>query len=95
LVGDATGKTTVHLGNPQGFVAAGGTVNLKTTTMTPANLLQSLQAWPNFNDLNAIFSYGGSPVVFNTGGNLSGLLLMEAELASIRDIGGMLNATIP
>ena len=95
LIGDATGGTTVSLGSAQGFVAAAGGVNLAaSTTLAAANLLQNLGG-SNLAAVSAIFTNGGVPLLFDTGGNLAGLVLMETDLGNIRDNNGALSGTIP
>jgi hypothetical protein len=94
LVGDATGATNAHLGSPKGFVAAKGGVNLRSTTLTAANLLQNISSGASFAALNAIFTGGGSPLMFDTGGNLQGLILIENDLANLQDNAGTLGGTV-
>ncbi len=95
LIGDATGKTTLHLGSAKGFVAAEGSVNLLSTTIAAANLLQNVQSGANFSAINAIFTNNGLPLLFNTGGVLDGLSLILADLADLVDNSGVLSGTIP
>jgi hypothetical protein len=93
LVSDATGATTTHLGSPKGFIAAKGGVNLRTTTLPAANLIQNISSGANFAALNAIFTNGGSPLMFDTGGDLQGLILIENDLANLQDNAGALGGT--
>ncbi len=93
LAGDATGGTNVYLGSPHGFVAAAGAVNLRSTTLPAGSLLQN-QTGANLSVLNAIFTNASLPLLFDTGGTLSGLGLIETDLASLQDNGGTLSGTI-
>jgi hypothetical protein len=95
LIGDATGGTTVSLGNAQGIVAAAGGVNLTaSTTIAAANLLQNVSG-SNLAQINAIFTNGGAPLLFDTGGNLAGLGLIQTDLDNIQDNNGALSGAIP
>ena len=95
LMGDAAGHTTVSLGNAQGFVAAEGGVNLApSTTIAGASLLQNVSG-SNLSAISALFTNDGSPLLFNTGGNLAGLALIETDLENIKDNAGVLSGTIP
>jgi hypothetical protein len=95
LMGDLTGGTTVSLGSAQGFVAAAGGVNLTvSTTIAAANLLQNVTG-SNLSAVNALFTNGGTPLLFDTGGNLAGLGLIETDVENIKDNGGILSGTIP
>jgi hypothetical protein len=93
LAGDATGGTNVYLGSPLGFVAAAGAVNLRSTTI-PAGKLLANQTGANLAALNAIFTNNNMPLLFDTGGTLNGLALIEADLENIQDNGGTLSGTI-
>jgi len=94
LVGDATGGTTVYLASPLGFVAAAGAVNLRSTTLPSGKLLES-QTGANLAALHAIFTNANAALLFDTGGTLAGLMLIEIDLANIQDNGGTLSGTIP
>ncbi len=94
LVSDATGATNTHLGSPNGFVAARGGVNLRTTTLPAANLLQNIASGANLAALNATFTSGSSPLMFDTGGSLQGLILIENDLANLQDNAGTLGGTM-
>lgn len=94
LAGDATGGTTVHLGSANGFVAAGGSVNLSSTTIAASNLLQN-QTGANLAAISAIFTNGGFPLLFDTGGTLNGLALIETDLTNLKDTSGVLSGTVP
>jgi hypothetical protein len=96
LVGDAAGKTTVTLGTPKGFVAAEGTVNLASSTkIATANLFQNVHTNPSLSAINAIFTNGSVALLFDTGGNLAGLFLIETDLGDIGISGGNLSGTTP
>jgi len=95
LVCDATGGTTASLGSsPAGFVAAEGVVNQTTNYLTANNLLASLQGTANGSVLTAIFTNGGNGLLFDTGGTLQGLDLIETDLANLKDTSGKLSGTI-
>jgi hypothetical protein len=95
LIGDVTGGTSASLGSSAaGFVAAIGAINLKSTTISPANLLPN-QVSANLTAINAIFTNGGSPLLFDTGGSLAGLSLIKTDLNSLRDNTGVLSGPIP
>ena len=94
LVGDAAGSTNVYLGSPKGFVAALGGVTLRSTTLPAGDLIQNISSGANLTAVNAIFTNGNLPLTFNTGGNLQGLILIETDLASLRDTGGTLSGTV-
>ena len=94
LLGDKTGGTTVNLGKGKGFVAAAGADNLKSTTMA-ASLLIVNATGANLAAITDIFTNSGSPLLFDTGGNLVGLALIETDLANIQDNNGVLSGTIP
>ncbi len=93
LVGDATGGTNVYLVSPLGFVAAGGAVNLRSTTL-PAGKLLANQTGVNLTALNAIFTNNNTPLLFDTGGTLNGLALIVADLENIQDNSGTLSGTV-
>jgi hypothetical protein len=94
MIGDLKGATGVTLGSPKGFVAAVGGVNLKSKKIPAANLLQNLPRGSNLSALDAIFTNGGLQLGFDTGGSLQGLILIENDLASLKDNGGTLGGTI-
>jgi hypothetical protein len=95
LMGDATGKTLVTLGSPNGFLAAVGGINLKKGTKIPAgNLFQNVSG-PNLSAINAIFTNASAPLAFDTGGNLAGLGLIETDLLGLGVSGGSLTGTTP
>jgi hypothetical protein len=93
LVGDATGGTTVDLGTAQGFVASAGAADLRATTIAAANLLQN-QTGANLSELGDVFASSGVPLLFDTGGNLAGLTLIETHLGEIQDNGGVLGGVV-
>ena len=93
LVGDVTGGTSVYLGAPAGFVAAGGAVNLRSTTL-PAGLLLAGVSGNNLLALQAVFTSNNAVLLFDTGGPLAGLSLIEMDLANIKDNGGVLGGTV-
>jgi hypothetical protein len=96
LIGDAASKTTVTLGSPAGFLAAEGTINLvKSTKIAAANLFQSVHTNPSLSAINAIFTNGSAALLFDTGGNLAGLALIETDLTAIDISGGNLSGTTP
>ncbi len=95
LAGDQVGATTISLGKPQGFVAAIGGVNLKSTKISTADLLQNLPAGANRSAIDALFTNNNSQLGFDTGGNLQGLALIKNDLAVLKDNGGTLGGTIP
>ncbi|MGO9478591.1 MAG: hypothetical protein ACLQAH_13200 [Limisphaerales bacterium] len=96
MVGDLTGNTIVTVGDAKGFVAAKGGVNLKkSTNIAAANLLQNIQSGSNLAALNAIFTNGGSSLLFDTGGSLHGLALIETDLTHVQDNNGVLSGSIP
>lgn len=94
LIGDVGTKPTVTLGSAKGFLAAAGAINIKSTTIAAANRLQN-QTGSNLAIIEAIFTDGNSPLLFNTGGSLNGLILIETDLANIQDSGGTLSGTVP
>jgi hypothetical protein len=94
VVGDATGKTTIKLGKAGGFVAAESAVNLKSTTIAAANLLENVSG-ANLSAINAIFTNGGAPLQFNSGGSLQGLILIENDLKNLQDSAGSLSGPVP
>jgi hypothetical protein len=94
LVGDATGGATVDLGSAQGFVAAAGAVNLRSTTIAAADLLQN-QTGANLAAIKAIFTNANAALLFDTGGTLIGLGLIETDLGTIQDNSGVLSGVIP
>lgn len=93
VVGDATGKTTIKLGKAGGFVAAEGAVNLKSTPIAAANLLENVSG-ANRSAINAIFTNGGAPLQFNSGGNLQGLVLIENDLKNLQNNAGSLSGPV-
>jgi hypothetical protein len=93
VVGDATGKTAVKLGQASGFVAAQSSVNMKSTTIGPANLLQNVTG-SNLSAIKAIFTNGGAPLQFNSDGNLQGLMLIEVDLKNLENSAGSLSGPI-
>jgi hypothetical protein len=93
LVGDAAGGTTVYLASPLGFVAATGGVNLRSTTL-PAGRLLANQTGANLSALSAIFTNSNLPLLFDTGGSLKGLMLIETDLTNIQDNSGTLSGTV-
>jgi hypothetical protein len=96
LIGDLAGKTAVALGSPAGFLAAEGTVNLaKKATIAPASVFQNVHTNPSLSAINAIFTNGSVALLFDTGGNLTGLLLIETDLDNIAISGGNLSGTTP
>ena len=96
LIGDATSKTTVTLGSPAGFLAAEGVINLvKSTKIAAGNLFQSVHTDPSLSAINAIFTNGSVALLFDTGGNLAGLSLIETDLGNIAISGGNLSGTTP
>jgi hypothetical protein len=94
LAGDSVGGTNVYLGSANGFVAAAGSVTLRSTTIAAANLLQN-QTGSNLAALDAIFTNSGSSLLFDTGGTLTGLALIETDLTNIKDSSGVLSGTVP
>jgi hypothetical protein len=94
LVGDAAGGTTVYLASPLGFVAAAGGVNLRSTTL-PAGKLLANQTGANLSAISAIFTNSNLPLLFDTGGSLKGLMLIESDLTNIQNNSGTLSGTIP
>jgi hypothetical protein len=93
-VGDVTGNTTAHFGNALGFIAAEGSVNLSSTTIGSNNLLQNVTSGLNFTVINAIFTDSSLSLLFDTGGSLNGLGLIETDLTNIQDNSGSLSGTI-
>ncbi len=93
LVGDATGGTTVDLGAAQGFVASAGAADLRATTIPAANLLQN-QTGANLSEINDVFTSNGVALLFDTGGSLAGLTLIETELGEIQDNSGVLGGIV-
>jgi hypothetical protein len=76
-------------------LAAKGAINLSSSsTIAAANFLQN-SSGSNLSAINAIFTNGGSSLLFDTGGSLAGLLSIETDLANIKDISGVLSGTIP
>jgi hypothetical protein len=49
----------------------------------------------NLSAINAIFTHGGTPLQFNSGGNLQGLVLIENDLKNLQDSAGGLSGTVP
>ena len=80
LIGDATDHTTVKLGKARGFVAADGSVNLKSTTFAAGNLIQNATG-SNLSAIAAVFSNG----------SLANLALIETNLNDIQDNNGVLS----
>jgi hypothetical protein len=95
LVSDVSGGTNTYLGSPAGFVAALGSVNLRSTTLSATKLLQNISSGGSLAALDAIFTNDNLPLTFDTGGNLQGLTLIENDLANLHDAGGALGGTIP
>ncbi len=96
LVGDAAGKTLATLGSAKGIVAAEGAVSLaKSTKLPAANLFANLQGGANGTVLADIFTDGSQPLLFDTGGPLAGLALIEADLAALHGSGGSLSGPTP
>jgi len=95
LAGDLAGGTTLALGTAKGFVAAAGSANLSaSTTIAAANLIQNVHSGSNWAAINAIFTNSGASLLFDTGGSLLGLGLIETDLTNIQDAGGILSGTI-
>ncbi|MDE3067722.1 MAG: hypothetical protein KGJ60_09245, partial [Verrucomicrobiota bacterium] len=95
MIGDSTGGTTVALGSAYGFVAGAGPINLAAgTTLSAGNFLQN-QTGSNLAAITAIFTNGGSPLLFDTGGSLNGLALIQTDLTNLQDSGGALSGTVP
>jgi hypothetical protein len=94
LIGDATGGTSADLGTASGFVAADGAINLMSTTIAANNELQNVTG-ANLAALNAVFTNNNTPLLFDTGGTLQGLVLIETDLANIQDNSGILSGTVP
>ena len=87
LMGDAVSKTVISLGSAKGFLAAVGSINLKTGSKVPAaNLFQNASGM-NLSVLNTIFT---AALSFDSGGNLAGLGLIKTDLASLDISGGKL-----
>jgi len=95
LVSDAAGGTNTFLGSPAGFVAALGSVNLRSTTLSGTKLLQNISSGANLAAVDAIFTNNNLSLTFDTGGNLQGLTLIEIDLANLHDTGGTLSGTVP
>jgi hypothetical protein len=93
LVGDAAGGTAVYLASPLGFVAAAGGANLRSTIL-PAGRLLANQTGANLSALSAIFTNSNLPLLFDTGGSLKGLMIIETDLTNIQDNSGTLSGTI-
>jgi hypothetical protein len=93
LIGDSLGGTAMNLGTAHGFVAAAGAVNLTGTTIAANNLLQN-STGANLSAITAIFTNNHLPLLFDTGGNLAGLELIETDLANLKDNSGVLSGTI-
>jgi hypothetical protein len=83
----------MNLGTAHGFVAAAGAVNLTGTTIAANNLLQN-STGANLSAITAIFTNNHLPLLFDTGGNLAGLELIETDLANLKDNSGVLSGTI-
>jgi hypothetical protein len=95
-IGDSILKTAATLGGPAGFLAAEGVVNLgRSTKVAAANLLQNVHTNPSLSAINAIFTNGSVALLFDTGGNLVGLSLIETDLRNITISGGNLSGTTP
>ena len=94
-MGDAASKTVISLGSAKGFLAAAGSINLKTGSKIPAaNVFQNVSG-ANQSALNAIFTDESDLLAFDTGGNLVGLGLIETDLAGLHISGGSLTGTTP
>jgi hypothetical protein len=93
IVGDGAGKTSIKLGKAGGFVAAQGNVNMKSTTMGAGNMLENVTG-ANLSAIKAIFTNGGVPLQFNTGGNLQGLALIGNDLKNLENSAGSLSGPI-
>jgi hypothetical protein len=94
LVSDVVGGTNTFLGSPAGFVAALGSVNLRSTTLAAAKLLQHISSGANLAAVDAIFTNNNLPLTFDTGGNLQGLTLIENDLTNLHDTGGTLSGPV-
>jgi hypothetical protein len=96
LIGDSAGGTSGSFGNSVSakvFLAADGAINLTSTTIAANNELQSVTG-ANLSALNAIFTNNSSALLFDTGGTLQGLVLIETDLANIQDNSGTLSGTV-
>lgn len=93
LIGDSVGGTTANLGNAKGFIAAIGGVNLTGTTISANNEIQNAVGG-NLSTINAVSTNNHQALLFDTGGNLAGLALIETDLTTIQDNNGVLSGTI-
>ncbi len=94
LIGDAVGGTTANLGSAKGFVAADGAITLSSTTTIAANNELQNVTGANLSALNAIFTNNNASLLFDTGGTLQGLVLIETDLMNIQDNSGVLSGTV-
>ena len=95
LLGDVASKTVVSVGYGQGILAARGEINLKAPVkISTANLFANLTG-ANLSALTAIFTDSSAALNFDTGGKLTGLGLIETDLAKLRIRGGNLTGTTP
>jgi hypothetical protein len=80
LMGDTAGGTSVSLGQAKGFVAAAGTVNLRSTTIVAGNVIANATG-ANLFSIESIFanSFPGE------------LALIETILQDIQDHNGNLS----
>jgi hypothetical protein len=94
LMGDSIGTTMISVGSSSGFLAAKGGTNLASSSLiAAAKFLQNLGG-SNLSVANAIFTNAGSALLFDTGGSMAGLALIEKDLGNIKDSNGTLSGTI-
>jgi len=95
MIGDLVGGTSFKSGAVKsGVMAADGAVTVaKGGKVGAGNLFANALGTANGATIDALFTNGGSPLQFDTGGTLAGLALIEADLAGIRVSGGNLIGT--
>jgi hypothetical protein len=97
LIADAEGGTSfTSSAIKSGFLAADGDINFaKGVKVTTGSVFADSQGTADGAVMDAIFTAGSSPLQFDTGGTLTGLALIQADVKGIGVVEGALSGTIP
>ena len=74
-------------------MAAAGTVTLVAKSSVVANLIQGLYG-SNFATLEDLFIHNNAPLLFDTGGPLAGLTLLQEKVAGLQEKNGNLSDSV-
>jgi hypothetical protein len=103
VIGDAFGGTVFSSGAMKGILAAKGDINFGGTGSITGFIFENVASsgspqyagGANAAAIDAIFTDGGSSLLFDTGGNLVGLGKILTDLGNLKVTGGILTGPVP